>query len=183
MLSNNSNWNYDDSSEEMCDGSDNNMHDDHFHENYQENMLVDLNVFNEYHWPFQYDNSDKLPLMLDEPRDLSVHENGQFIASIKYIIHKQLISEKKQTYHAYVTILECCSDNGQIGMGDILLKELISIVSRSTDVRNMFVHVQSDNEDAIEFYRNHRFQFVKHVDKYFYEVIPRSAILMKRRLR
>ena len=66
------------------------------------------------------------------------------------------------------------------GVASTLLKYLLEKASKDARVGEIFLHVQTSNDEARSFYVGHGFDQVEVVDNYYTRVEPTSAFLLRK---
>lgn len=70
-----------------------------------------------------------------------------------------------------------------MGVGTRLIDRCFSLVSTSLpEVESAYLHVQSNNTDAIEFYKKFGFEVGETVPNYYPRLTPPDAVVLQRKL-
>ena len=59
-----------------------------------------------------------------------------------------------------------------------MLQMVVDWVKSRSDVSEIYLHVQTNNEDALKFYQKHGFAITSTVDKYYQRIEPASAHIL-----
>jgi len=69
------------------------------------------------------------------------------------------------------------------GVASLLLKKLIEWVQKHAEtIRSIYLHVQVNNQVAMEFYKKFDFKLIKKVDNYYKRIQPSGAYLLERKI-
>ncbi|OAG31278.1 hypothetical protein NEIG_02363 [Nematocida sp. ERTm5] len=79
----------------------------------------------------------------------------------------------------YIILLGVLEKYQGLGHGKSLIKEIISI-SVAYGISHIFLHVQTSNLRAIEFYYKSGFKLVKLITNYYTNVYPKDAFLLRK---
>ncbi len=71
--------------------------------------------------------------------------------------------------------LGCLAPYRRLGIGRQLLNHILSIVREDGKFTSVCLHVQINNEDAIEFYKAHGFEIKATRENYYQKVTPADA--------
>lgn len=63
-----------------------------------------------------------------------------------------------------------------------MLQYALEQVSKRTNVSQVYLHVQTSNEEAVAFYLNHGFEIAETVEGYYKRIEPSSAHVLVRNL-
>lgn len=64
--------------------------------------------------------------------------------------------------------------------GSAMLKEVLQNVSKHPDIKEVYMHVQSNNEAALRFYERHGFDKGELVEGYYRGIEPSSAYVVRK---
>ena len=75
----------------------------------------------------------------------------------------------------YIMTLGVLAPYRECGIGSQALTMIIETASKRGDISEIFMHVQTNNEDAHKFYKKFNFVITSTVDKYYQRIEPTSA--------
>jgi ribosomal protein S18 acetylase RimI-like enzyme len=81
--------------------------------------------------------------------------------------------------HLYIMTLGCLFTYRRLGVGTTMLKHVIDHASKK-GVDDIYLHVQSSNNGAIEFYKKFGFEIVGVKEDYYKRIEPSSALVLKK---
>lgn len=81
----------------------------------------------------------------------------------------------------YIMILGCLFTYRRLGIGTTLLEHVLDIASKR-GVDNIYLHVQSNNSGAIQFYNKFGFEIVETKEDYYKKIEPSSALVLRKRI-
>uniref|UniRef100_A0A6G1SQA7 N-terminal methionine N(alpha)-acetyltransferase NatE n=1 Tax=Aceria tosichella TaxID=561515 RepID=A0A6G1SQA7_9ACAR len=81
--------------------------------------------------------------------------------------------------HLYIMTLGCLYTYRRLGIGTTMLKHVIDFASKKS-VDYIYLHVQSSNTGAIEFYSKFGFEIVGVKEDYYKKIEPSSALVLKK---
>lgn len=66
----------------------------------------------------------------------------------------------------------------RLGLGSQLLQHIIEQAKLAKDISQVYLHVQTNNQQAVDFYKKHDFQIVSTQKDYYKHIEPRDAYLL-----
>lgn len=81
----------------------------------------------------------------------------------------------------YIMTLGCLFTYRRLGIGTTMLKHVLDIATRK-GIDNIYLHVQINNEGAIEFYKRFEFEVVDMREDYYKKIEPSSALVLKKQM-
>lgn len=70
-----------------------------------------------------------------------------------------------------------------MGVGTRLVQRCLSILQSSLpEVNEAYLHVQSNNDDAIQFYKRFGFEVGEVIENYYARIEPPHAVILKKKL-
>lgn len=82
----------------------------------------------------------------------------------------------------YIMTLGCLAPYRRLGIGTAMLKHVMDYVERDGQFDGVFLHVQVNNESAIQFYRKFGFDIVGTKEQYYSRIEPADAHVLEKRL-
>ncbi|ORX50877.1 acyl-CoA N-acyltransferase [Hesseltinella vesiculosa] len=87
-------------------------------------------------------------------------------------------SDKKKLY---IMTLGVLSPYRRLGLGKELLEHILKEVgNKEHDISKVYLHVQINNDAAVEFYKKHGFQVTQTQQDYYKNVEPRDAYVLEK---
>lgn len=83
----------------------------------------------------------------------------------------------------YIMTINVLAAYRRRGIASILLKHVLDEVSKDETIIEVYLHVQTSNQDAKVFYTSHGFQEVDKISNYYRNIEPPDAYLLKISLR
>ena len=83
-------------------------------------------------------------------------------------------------FKMYIMTINVLAAYRRRGVASTLLKHLLEKASKDSRVGEIFLHVQTSNDDAKSFYVGHGFDQVEVVENYYTRVEPTSAFLLRK---
>nr|SVE74859.1 EOG090X0ED2 [Daphnia carinata] len=80
----------------------------------------------------------------------------------------------------YIMTLGCLAPYRKRGIGAKMLEHVLNYVEKDGDFHSIFLHVQVNNQSAIDFYKKFGFEIVETKEQYYKRIEPADAhVLMK----
>merc|ERR1712135_6844 len=80
----------------------------------------------------------------------------------------------------YIMTLGCLAPYHKRGIGSRMLEHVLKFVENDGDFHSIFLHVQVNNQSAIDFYKKFGFEIVETKEQYYKRIEPSDAhVLMK----
>lgn len=83
----------------------------------------------------------------------------------------------------YIMTLGCLAPYRRLGIGTRMLKHVMDIVENDGNFDSVFLHVQINNESAINFYKKFGFDIVETKEQYYKRIEPADAHVLEKRLK
>nr|ACO11824.1 Probable acetyltransferase san [Lepeophtheirus salmonis] len=83
----------------------------------------------------------------------------------------------------YIMTLGCLSPYRRRGIGSQMLRHVLDTVEKEGNFDAITLHVQANNEGAIEFYKNFGFDIVGTKEQYYKRIEPADAHVLEKQLR
>lgn len=87
------------------------------------------------------------------------------------------------TRKLYIMTLGCLAPYRRLGIGSVMVEHVMDIVEKDGNYDSIFLHVQVNNEDAINFYKNFGFDIVETKQQYYKRIEPADAYVLEKMLR
>jgi len=82
----------------------------------------------------------------------------------------------------YIMTLGCLAPYRRLGVGSKMVEHVLSIVEKDGSFESVFLHVQINNEGAIDFYKNFGFDVVDTKENYYKRIDPADAYVLEKKL-
>jgi len=82
----------------------------------------------------------------------------------------------------YIMTLGCLAPYRRLGVGSKMVEHVLNIVAKDGNFESVFLHVQVNNEGAINFYRNFGFDVVETKENYYKRIEPPDAYVLEKKL-
>jgi ribosomal protein S18 acetylase RimI-like enzyme len=79
--------------------------------------------------------------------------------------------------------LGCLAPYRRLGIGTKMLEHVLNIVKEDGNYTSIFLHVQVNNESAIEFYQKFGFKIVETKEQYYKRIEPADAHVLEKFLK
>eukprot|EP01134_Creolimax_fragrantissima_P004209 CFRG4209T1 len=107
--------------------------------------------------------------------------NGQTVGAVCSRLEDDKVFPGRKV--AYVMTLGCLALYRRKGVGSALLEHIVFTCKADSSIGEIVLHVNTSNEDAIQFYERFGFAVISIVKNYYKRVEPPHAYLLKRILR
>lgn len=87
------------------------------------------------------------------------------------------------TRKLYIMTLGCLAPYRRLGIGSVMVEHVMDIVEKDGNYDSIFLHVQVNNEDAINFYKNFGFDIVETKQQYYKRIEPADAYVLEKNLK
>lgn len=81
----------------------------------------------------------------------------------------------------YIMTLGCLFTYRRLGIGTTMLKHVLDYTHRK-GIDSIYLHVQTNNNGAIEFYKKFDFEIVGTMEDYYKRIEPASALILKKQM-
>ncbi|KHN84632.1 N-alpha-acetyltransferase 50 [Toxocara canis] len=82
----------------------------------------------------------------------------------------------------YIMTLGTLAPYRRLGIGTLLLKHVIALCEKDPSIDNIYLHVQVNNESALDFYKRFGFEIVGTAEKYYKRIEPDSAYILVKKV-
>ncbi len=83
----------------------------------------------------------------------------------------------------YIMTLGCLAPYRRLGVGARMLAHVMDLVEMDGNFDSVFLHVQTNNESALSFYRRQGFEVVDTKEEYYKRIQPADAHVLEKRVR
>ncbi|XP_023319495.1 N-alpha-acetyltransferase 50 [Eurytemora carolleeae] len=84
------------------------------------------------------------------------------------------------TKKLYIMTLGCLAPYRRLGIGTHMLEHVLNIVQKEGNFTSIFLHVQVNNDSAIEFYKKFGFSIVETKEQYYKRIEPADAHVLEK---
>lgn len=81
----------------------------------------------------------------------------------------------------YIMTLGCLFTYRRLGIGTTMLEHVLDYASKK-GIDNIYLHVQINNQGAIDFYKKFGFEIVDTKEDYYKRIEPSSALILKKKM-
>lgn len=92
------------------------------------------------------------------------------------------IDTSKGKRRLYIMTLGCLAPYRRHGVGSLLLNHVFKICDKDKSISAIFLHVQVNNESALEFYKKFGFEIVQTENHYYKRIEPSDAYVLEKTL-
>jgi len=86
------------------------------------------------------------------------------------------------TKRLYIMTLGTLAPYRKYGVGTLLLNHVFSLCKKDPQIRGISLHVQVNNESAMNFYKSFDFEVVGTAEKYYKQIQPDDAFILEKRV-
>ncbi|CAH0386088.1 unnamed protein product [Bemisia tabaci] len=83
----------------------------------------------------------------------------------------------------YIMTLGCLSPYRRLGIGSTMVEHVLNYVEKDGNFDSVYLHVQLNNDGAIEFYKKFGFEIVETKEHYYKRIEPADAYVLEKNLR
>ncbi|XP_063977210.1 probable N-acetyltransferase san [Diachasmimorpha longicaudata] len=80
----------------------------------------------------------------------------------------------------YIMTLGCLSPYRRLGIGTVMVQHVLNYVKKDENFDSIFLHVQVNNEGAIDFYKKFGFEIVATKQQYYKRIEPADAHVLQK---
>jgi ribosomal protein S18 acetylase RimI-like enzyme len=95
--------------------------------------------------------------------------------------HKEEVAALPPIRKVYIMTLGVLAAYRNRGIGTKLLQHIIEFVEKRSDISEIYLHVQTNNDDAMALYKRHGFDVVATVENYYTRIQPPNAYRLSRK--
>nr|CAD7455129.1 unnamed protein product [Timema tahoe] len=93
------------------------------------------------------------------------------------------IDTSENSRRLYIMTLGCLYPYRRLGIGSKMLEHVLNYVQQDGNFDSIFLHVQVNNEGAIDFYKKFGFEIVETKEHYYKRIEPTDAHVLQKTLR
>uniref|UniRef100_T1II22 N-terminal methionine N(alpha)-acetyltransferase NatE n=1 Tax=Strigamia maritima TaxID=126957 RepID=T1II22_STRMM len=93
------------------------------------------------------------------------------------------IDNSENSRKLYIMTLGCLAPYRRLGIGTKMVEHVLNFVGKDGNFDTIFLHVQINNESAIQFYRKFGFEVVETKQHYYKRIEPADAHVLQKTLR
>ncbi|XP_059621997.1 probable N-acetyltransferase san [Phlebotomus argentipes] len=83
----------------------------------------------------------------------------------------------------YIMTLGCLYPYRRLGIGSVMVNHILKYVENDGNFDSIFLHVQVNNDGAIEFYKKFGFEIVETKEQYYKRIEPADAHVLQKSLK
>jgi len=83
----------------------------------------------------------------------------------------------------YIMTLGCLAPYRRLGIGTLMLEHVLNYVEKDGGFSSIFLHVQVNNDSAIDFYKKFDFHIVETKEQYYKRIEPADAHVLEKFLK
>ncbi|KAL3077539.1 hypothetical protein niasHS_012245 [Heterodera schachtii] len=80
----------------------------------------------------------------------------------------------------YIMTLGTLAPYRRYGVGTLLLDHIFSLCQNDSQIKSVYLHVQTNNESALGFYRHFGFEVTGKAEKYYKKIEPDDAFVLEK---
>ncbi|XP_074582911.1 uncharacterized protein LOC141839138 [Curcuma longa] len=90
--------------------------------------------------------------------------------------------EKKEggVMSIYIMTLGVLAPYRRLGIGTKMLKHVLNLSEKQNNISDIYLHVQTNNEDAIAFYKKSGFEIVDTIQNYYENISPPDCYVLRK---
>ncbi|KAL7292246.1 probable N-acetyltransferase san [Trichogramma pretiosum] len=93
------------------------------------------------------------------------------------------VDTSENSRRLYIMTLGCLYAYRRLGVGSVMVKHVLDYVEKKGNFDSIFLHVQVNNEGAIDFYKKFGFEIVETKKYYYKRIEPADAHVLQKTLR
>ncbi|KAI1716216.1 acetyltransferase (GNAT) family domain-containing protein [Ditylenchus destructor] len=82
----------------------------------------------------------------------------------------------------YIMTLGTLAPYRRYGVGTMLLNHVFDLCAKDQQIKSVYLHVQTNNESALDFYKKFGFDITGTVEKYYKRITPDDAYILEKNL-
>lgn len=92
------------------------------------------------------------------------------------------VNEADQKRKLYIMTLGCLAPYRRLGIGTKMLDHVMDIVEKDGNLDSVLLHVQVNNQGALEFYKKFGFEIVETKEAYYKRIDPADAHVLEKKI-
>eukprot|EP00123_Amoebidium_parasiticum_P006796 comp17663_c0_seq1/m.17460 comp17663_c0_seq1/g.17460 ORF comp17663_c0_seq1/g.17460 comp17663_c0_seq1/m.17460 type:complete len:167 (-) comp17663_c0_seq1:343-843(-) len=131
-------------------------------------------------------NSHVFPVSYNDQFYTDVQEAGEFAKLAWYndcMVGAVCCRQDKQpdgTKWVYIMTLGCLKAYRRLGIGSAMLQHIMEQAEKDPKITKVYLHVQVNNEEALEFYKKHNFEVTSLAEQYYKKIEPADAHVLEK---
>ncbi|CAH2090475.1 unnamed protein product [Euphydryas editha] len=93
------------------------------------------------------------------------------------------IDTSENSRRLYIMTLGCLYPYRRLGIGTLMVEHVLKYVEQDGNFDSIFLHVQVNNEGAIDFYKKFGFEIVETKEHYYKRIEPADAHVLQKTIR
>ncbi|KAJ0176027.1 hypothetical protein K1T71_008201 [Dendrolimus kikuchii] len=93
------------------------------------------------------------------------------------------IDTSENSRRLYIMTLGCLYPYRRLGIGTLMVEHVLNYVEQDGNFDSIFLHVQVNNESAIDFYKKFGFEIVETKEHYYKRIEPADAHVLQKTIR
>ncbi|XP_063364868.1 probable N-acetyltransferase san [Cydia amplana] len=93
------------------------------------------------------------------------------------------IDTSENSRRLYIMTLGCLYPYRRLGIGSLMVEHVLKYVEQEGNFDSIFLHVQVNNEGAIDFYKKFGFEIVETKEHYYKRIEPADAHVLQKTIR
>ncbi|XP_014672307.1 PREDICTED: N-alpha-acetyltransferase 50-like isoform X2 [Priapulus caudatus] len=89
----------------------------------------------------------------------------------------------EKTRKLYIMTLGCLAPYRRLGIGNKMLEHVFKICDKDGNIDSIFLHVQVNNDQAIDFYKRFSFEIKETKEHYYKRIEPADAYVLEKTLK
>ncbi|KAG2211688.1 acyl-CoA N-acyltransferase [Mucor mucedo] len=140
------------------------------------NNLGQVRVLHKVLFPVNYgDNFYNELLEADEFAKLAYY-NDVCVGTV--CCRKEADESNPEKFKIYMMTLGVLEPYRRLGLGSRLLQHILEHAKLAKDISQVYLHVQTNNDQGVDFYKKHDFKIVSTEKDYYKHIEPRDAYLL-----
>nr|CDS28255.1 n alpha acetyltransferase 50 NatE catalytic [Hymenolepis microstoma] len=139
-----------------------------------------LRVINRTVFPVVYTDKFYTDLLKNPQLCRLAYFNDIVVGAVCYRFEKAEGSDNLK--NCYIMTLGCLAPYRRYGVGSMLLRHVLRMCAKNTQVQTVYLHVHVENDDAVKFYQRFGFEIAGKVENYYRRLSPQDAYILKTRI-
>lgn len=93
------------------------------------------------------------------------------------------VDTSENSRRLYIMTLGCLAPYRRLGIGTKMVEHVLNLVQKDGNFDSIFLHVQVNNEGAIDFYKKFGFDIVETKEHYYKRIEPADAHVLQKSLK